>query len=294
MKPVAGLRQQLYDEMVARIQETDVSVPWRFGAHEYYSRTEQGKQYTIYCRRSLTSLAEEILLDCNQLAEGHNYFSLAFHRVSPDGRLLAYATDTDGSEVYTLRFRNLENGETLPDLIPGVYYAADWAADSRTFFYTTLDETKRPYRLWRHEAGSNESGVLVYEEADARFNVAIDRTRSGRFLFLTVDSHTTTEVRYRDAGHPTGEFQLMQPRRHDVEYFVEHQGNSFYIRTNENARNFRLIRAPDDDPAPENWVEVLPHREDVAIEQVDGFRKSSGRVRTCRGSSQIACYPHLG
>jgi oligopeptidase B len=271
MKPVEVLRQELYDEIVARIQETDVSVPWRFGAHEYYSRTEQGKQYPIHCRRSLTSPEEEILLDCNRLAEGHSYFSLAFHRVSPDGRLLAYATDTDGSEVYTLRFRNLDNGETLPDLIPGVYYAADWAADSRTFFYTTLDETKRPYRLWRHEAGSNEPGVLVYEEADARFNVAIDRSRSGRFLFLSVDSHTTTEVRYLAASHPSGEFQLMQPRRHDVEYFVEHQGSSFYIRTNENARNFRLMRAPDDNPTLENWVEVLPHREDVAIEQVDGF-----------------------
>jgi oligopeptidase B len=271
MKPVEGLQRQLYDEMVGRIQETDVSVPWRFGAHEYYSRTEQGKQYAIYCRRRFTSSEEEILLDCNQLAEGHNYFSLAFNRVSPDGRLLAYATDTDGSEVYTLRFRNLESGEILPDLIAGVYYAADWASDSRTFFYTTLDDTKRPYRLWRHEAGSNEPGVLVYEEADARFNVAIDRTRSGRFLFLTMDSHMTTEVRYLDASRPSDEFQLVQPRQHDVEYFVEHQGSSFYIRTNENARNFRLMRAPDDNPSPENWVEVLPHREDVAIEQVDGF-----------------------
>jgi oligopeptidase B len=271
MKPLDGLRRQLYDEMLARIQETDVGAPWRFGAYEYYSRTEQGKQYPTHCRRRLVSSEEEILLDCNRLAEGHDYFSLAFHRVSPDRRLLAYATDTDGSEVYTLRFRNLENGEALPDVIPGVYYAADWAADSRTFFYTTLDETKRPYRLWRHEAGSNESGVLVYEEADARFNVAIDRTRSGRFLLLTVDSHTTTEVQYLDAAQPSGEFRLLQPRRQDVEYFVEHQGSSFYIRTNENARNFRLMRAPDGDPALENWLEVLPHREDVAIEQVDGF-----------------------
>jgi oligopeptidase B len=271
MKPVEGLLRLLYDEMVARIQETDVSVPWRFRAHEYYSRTEQGKQYAIYCRRALASPEEEILLDCNQLAEGHNYFSLAFNRVSPDGRLLAYAVDTDGSEVYTLRFRNLESGDTLPDAITGVYYAADWAADSRTFFYTTLDDTKRPYRLWRHEAGSIGPGVLVYEEADARFNVAIDRTRSGRFLLLTVDSHTTTEVRYLDANYPSGEFRLLQPRRHDVEYFVEHQGSSFYIRTNENGRNFRLMRAPDGNPSLENWAEVLPHREDVAIEQVDGF-----------------------
>ncbi len=207
MTPADGLRQQLYDEMVARIQETDATVPWRFGAYEYYSRTQEGKQYPIYCRRTPASSQEEILLDCNHLAEGHNYFSLAFQRVSPDGCLLAYATDTDGSEVYTLRFRDLESGVTLPDVISGVYYAADWAADSCTFFYTTLDDTKRPYRLWRYEAGSNQSGLLVYEEADAHFNVAIDRTRSGRFLLLTVNSHTTTEVHYVDASRPSDEFR---------------------------------------------------------------------------------------
>ncbi|HZL57928.1 MAG TPA: S9 family peptidase [Bryobacteraceae bacterium] len=271
MKSAGTLRLQLYEEMVARIQETDTTVPWRFGAHEYYSRTEQGKQYPILCRRAQGSAREEILIDCNSLAEGNKYFSLAFHRVSPDGRTLAYAIDTDGSEVYTLRFRNLETGAAFPEEIRGVYYAADWAADSRTFFYTTLDETKRPHRLWRHEAGSDGPEVLVHEETDARFNVSIDRTRSGRFLLLTLDSHTTTEVRYLDAATPAGEFRLLQPRQHDVEYFVEHQGDSFYIRTNENARNFRLMRAPADDPAVEKWIEVIPHREDVALEKIDGF-----------------------
>ena len=266
MKPFKELRDRLYTEMVARIQETDTSVPWRFGGHVYYTRTEQGKQYPIFCRDDC-----EVLLDCNQLAEGQKYFSLAFQRVSPDGRLLAYATDTDGSEIYTLRFRNLETGETLSGSVPGVYYSADWAADSRTFFYTTLDETKRPYRLWRMEAGMDEPPVLVYEEPDERFNVSIERTRSGRFMLLTIDSHITSEVRWLDAAMPAFEFRLFHPRRDDVEYFVEHQGGWFYIRTNANARNFRLLRAPVDDPAVERWVEVVAHREDVAIERVEGF-----------------------
>ncbi|HVW84586.1 MAG TPA: S9 family peptidase [Bryobacteraceae bacterium] len=278
MRPAEGIRQTLYNEMLSRIQETDVSVPWRFGNHEYYSRTEQGRQYSIFCRRTpakagsaVAGRNEEVLLDQNVLAEGHEYFSLAFLQVSPDGNFLAYAVNTDGSEVYTLRFKDLRTGEVLPDQAHGVYYSADWAADSRTFFYTTLDATKRPYRLWRHEVGANAVEVLVYEEPDARFNVSIHRSRSGRFLFLRVDSHTTSEVYYLDAAHPDGEFRLFAPRAQDVEYFVEHQGDSFFIRTNEGAKNFRLMRAPVADPRRDRWVDVLPHDDEVAIESVDGF-----------------------
>jgi len=271
MPPAGDLRQRLYDEMISRIQENDSTVPWQFGDYEYYSRTERGRQYPIHCRRVIGSEREEILLDCNELAAGYNYFSLAFHVVSADGRLLAYATDTDGSEVYTLRFRNLKTGESIQGEISGVYYSADWAADSATFFFTTLDDTKRPYRLWRVRAGSDPAPVLVYEEPDGRFNVSIRRTRSGRYLLLTVDSHASSEIRYLEAETPEGEFRLIDARRDDIEYFVEHHEDRFYIRTNEGGRNFRLLRAPAADPSPAKRVEVIPHRTDVALERVDAF-----------------------
>jgi oligopeptidase B len=267
MAPSKALETELYTEMVGRIMETDESVPYRMGAFEYYTRTEKGRQYPILCRRGIQGVTGEILLDCNALAEGHEYFSMAFDLMSPDGKTLAYATDTDGSEVYTLRFHALPN-QDLPDTVTGVYYSAAWAADSRTFFYTTLDETKRPWRLWRHELGVAED-VLVFEEPDARFNVSIDRSRSGKFLFLGVDSHTTSEVRYLDATDPTGAFRLLRERQQDVEYFVGHQGDSLFMRINDAGKNFRLMQAPASDPR--QWTEVLPHRMDVSLERVDGF-----------------------
>ena len=272
MEPVSELETKIYTEMVGRIQETDSSVPTRYGAFEYYTRMEQGKQYPIHCRRALAAQApEEIVLDCNALAAGHAYFSLAYDEVSPDGTLLAFAIDTDGSEVYRLRFKNLQTGETLPDEIPNVYYSGAWT-DNQNFFYTTLDETKRPYRLWRHQLGSATPDTLVYEETDARFNVSIERTRSGKFLLLGIDSHASSEARYLATTDPAGQFQPLRPRIQDVEYYAEHQGNFFWIRTDENAVNFRLLRAPDTDPT--TWTEIIPSavlRGRLSIEGLEGF-----------------------
>jgi oligopeptidase B len=295
MEPAAALEATLYEEMVGRIQETDSSVPAREGAWEYYVRMEQGKQYAIHCRRGLSRSGlnrsgltepapEQILLDCNALAEGQEYFSLAYDIVSPDGTLLAYAVDTDGSEVYTLRFKDLRTGVTLPDEIPNVYYSGAWT-DNANFFYTTLDETKRPYRLWRHQLGSDAPDTLVYEETDARFNASVERTRSGKFLLLTLDSHATSDVRYLPTATPSGTFQPLLPRVQDVEYYAEHQGGCFWIRTDEDAINFRLLRAPDADPA--NWTEVLPHREDVSIEGLEGFRDHLVVVERANGLKQL-------
>ena len=261
------LRQELYAEMVGRIQETDVSVPWKSGRWQYYSRTEQGRQYSISCRKGADGI-EKILLDGNALAEGHDYLSLAFDHVSPDGNLLAYAVNTDGAEVYTLRFRDLQTGDDLPGELTGVYYSASWASDSLTFFFTTLDETKRPWRLWKCTAGSPTAPELVFEEPDARFNVAIDRTRSNQYLLLTLASHTTSEVWYTP-GTGVGSFLRIQERRQDVEYYISHQGEHFYMRTNENGRNFRLLRAPVTAPAP--WQEVIAHRLGASVEGMDAF-----------------------
>ena len=285
MVPAAALEQRIYDEMVARIVETDSSVPARKGDYEYYTRTRRSKQYSILCRRPLTRQTEEqILLDCNALAEGQKYFSLAYDFVSPDGTLLAWAADMDGSEVCTLRFKDLRTGVMLPDAISNVYYSGAWT-DNANFFYTTLDETKRPYQLWRHQLGSTAPDTLVYEETDARFNVSVERTRSDRFLLLTIDSHATSEVRYLSTQTSAGEFQVLRPRAQDVEYYVEHQDSYFWIRTDESAINFRLMRAPDTDPT--NWTEVIPHRDDVSIEGLEGFRDHLVIVERASGLKQL-------
>jgi oligopeptidase B len=287
MKRLEPLQEKLYQEMLSRVQEADVSVPAPFGTYEYFTRTEKGKQYPILCRRPAgAESGEEEMLDCNALAEGTEYFALAFDRVSPDGNFLAFATNTDGDEVYALRFKDLRTGEVLPRVVENVYYSSAWAADSTTFFYTTLDSTKRPHRLWRHRVGSAIPDELVYEEPDARFNVSIARSRSGEFLFLTVDSHTTTEVRYGDGLHGDA-FTLLAARIQDVEYYVEHQSDFFYIRTNENAKNFRLMRAAAGDPGRESWVEILPHREEVALEDMAGFQKHLVLVERDRGLKRI-------
>jgi oligopeptidase B len=270
MAPAAELETKIYEEMVSRIQETDSSVPSRNGAFEYYIRTEQGLQYGIHCRRALAGdRSEQILLDCNAMAHGREYFGLAYYLVSPDGSLMAFAVDGDGSEVYTLRFRDLTGQADLPVEIQNVYYSGGWT-DNRNFFYTTLDETKRPYRLWHHQVGSTEPDRLVYEEPDMRFNISVERSRSGEFLLLTIDSHATSEVRYLPTSDPAGEFRLLKPRVHGVEYYAEHQGGYFWIRSNENAVNFRLLRAPDTNPA--EWEEVIAHRAGVSLEGVEGFR----------------------
>ena len=285
------LEDQLYSEMLGRIQEDDTSCPWLAGNFEYYSRTERGKQYQIFCRREPGG-PEEVMLDCNEVAQGHDYFSLAFEYVSPDGAILAFAINTDGSEVYTLRFKNLLTGQILPGEIAGVYYSAAWDANGRAFFYTTLDQIKRPHRLWRHEVGSGAADKLVFEEPDERFNVSVDRSRSGRFLFVTAASHTTTEARLIDAHNSAGELRLVRARRQDVEYFLENQGDWLYMRTNEGGKNFRLLRAPVTEPS--EWAEVIPHRADVTLERMEAFQDHLVLMERAEGLKRLRIVESAG
>ena len=276
MQSTDALQQTLYDEMVSHIKETDESVPFPDRDYLYYSRTEQGRQYPIYCRkvRKLAENADEIVvLDVNQLAEGEQFMSIGGFTVSDDGNLLAYSTDTTGFRQYTLHVKDLRTNELLSEHVERVGSIV-WASDNRTLFYSVEDEEqKRQYQLFRHVMGTPHSeDVLVYEETDERFNIGAGRTRDGEFLVLGSSSHTTSEEQFLPASTPEGKWKLIQPRENDLEYYVDHRNGLFFIRTNDAGRNFRLVTAPVGAPGRENWTELIPHRPDVMLEEADLFK----------------------
>jgi len=272
MRPTEALQAALYKEMLGHIKETDLSVPYREGGYFYYSRTEEGKQYPIYCRKKGgLDAPEEVILDLNQLAKGLKFMALGAFTVSDDGNLLAYSTDNTGFREHTLHVKDLRTGELRPETAEKTGSVV-WANDGRTLFYTTDDAAKRPYRLYRLRLGSPVPGDLLYEERDELFRIGAGRSRSKGYIFLNSASLTTTEVRYIPADRPEAEWKVVAPRRHEHEYDVDHHGDRFYIRTNDQGRNFRLVSAPVSDPRPENWKEVVPHRPDVMLEGVELFK----------------------
>jgi oligopeptidase B len=272
LKPTAPLQKKLYDEMLGRIKETDVDVPYKEGNYFYYSRTEAGKQYQIRCRKKVSLDApEEVLLDINEMAKGQKFMSVAAYQVSDDGNLLAYSTDNTGFRQYTLAVKDLRTGKVLSDHAEKVG-AVVWANDNKTLFYTVEDSAKRQYRLYRHSLGTTGNDDLVYEEKDERFNVDAGKARSKAFIFLISGSHTTTEVRYIPADQPMSEWKVMEPRKQDVEYYPDHNGDFFYIRVNDTGRNFRLVKAPVSDPRSQNWQEVVAHRPNVMLDDIDFFK----------------------
>jgi oligopeptidase B len=286
MKPNEPLVQSLFEEFVGRIKETDSSVPARRDDFYYYSRTEKGRQYRIYCRkRGSPEADEELLVDANKLAEGHEYFRLGVFSISPDHDLLAYFVDTGATETYTVHVKDLRSGELLEERIPNTYGSLEWASDNRTFFYNTVDAAHRPHRLYRHLLGGDPArDELVYEEPDESFFLGLHKTRSRKYLILSLESHTTSEIRFLDADRPGGDFRLVHPRQREMEYFVGHWRDRFYIRTNDDAVNFKLVEAPVSDPARSNWREVIPHRPEVKLESVDFFARHMAIVERESGT----------
>ena len=282
------LQEELYREMLGRIQETDLTVPERTDDWWYYTRTEEGKQYPIHCRRHLSPDGPEyVLLDQNQLAAGHAYFRLGAFRVSPDHRLLAYATDTNGDERYTLVVKDLATGALLRDRIEEVTYGVEWSNDCRSLFYVTMDAASRPWRLHRHPLGQDARDELVYQEDDGTFILGLSRTRSDRFLLLESASHSSSEVRLLDAERPLDPPQLVAHRAANVEYMVEHHDERLFILSNEGAVNFCLVEAPMTAPGKASWVTALPHRETVKLDGVDAFRHHIVIYEREAGSQQV-------
>ena len=271
MKPTEPFQAALYSEMLSHIKETDLSVPYREGEWLYYFRTEKGKQYRIYCRKKFPDGPEQVTLDLNELAKGQKFMALGRYAVSDDGNLLAYSTDSTGFRQYTLFIKDLRANALWPERIEKTTSAV-WAADNMTLFYGVEDAAKRPYRVYRHRLLEPQSAdVLVYEEKDERFNASIGRTRSRAWLVLAANSHTTSEARVLKADTPAGDWTLVAPREQEHEYDVDHRGDLFYIRTNSGGRNFRLVTAPVTAPGRANWKEIVPHRADVMLEDVDLF-----------------------
>jgi oligopeptidase B len=278
MEPLGELRQELYREMLSHIKQTDVSVAYREGGWWYATRTEEGKQYAIHCRRRGAEAGpdaeapEEVILDGNLLAEGQAFFSIGATDISRDGRWLAYTTDTTGFRQYTLHVKDLQTNETFGERVERVGSVV-WAAESKTLFYTVEDEEqKRQYQLWRHSLGSpHTTDELVYQEDDERFNLGAGRTRDGKYIVMESASHITSESWVLDADKPESEFTRIAEREDDHEYSIDHRNGLWFIRTNDQGRNFRLVTAPAAAPGREHWRELIPHREGVMIEEIDLF-----------------------
>jgi len=279
-----SLRDQIFEEIKARTQESDLSVPVRKGDWWYYSRTVEGKQYGVHCRRSVAPgevippmaadgqplPGEEELLDGNELAVGHDFFSLGAFRSSPDQRWLAYSTDFSGNERFTIRIKDLETGQTLPDEIPDTFAGCAWSRDASTLFYVTVDAAWRPYRVWRHRVGTPAGqDTMVFEEPDQRFHVYVGLTRSERFVLIKAASVLTSEVWMCDAATPEASFSVVTPRRQGLDYDVEDGGDLLLILHNDGAENFEIASAPVTEPAA--WTPLVPHRADTRLLDVAPF-----------------------
>ncbi len=306
MEPAQPLIDKLYAEMLSHIQQTDVSVPYRDGRFEYYSRTVEGKQYPFYCRVPAQANAatrpappvsgfpdEQILLDVNQLAEGQAFMSIGTSDITDDGNWLAYTTDNTGFRQYTLHVKHLLTGETQTGLAERVG-TVTWAADGRTLFYSVEDEeTKRPYQIFRRilqidgERVKFSEPELAWEDSDERFNVGVGRTRDGKYLIVESGSHTTSEQWYLAADDPAGSFRCIAPRIENIEYYADHREGLFFIRVNDMGRNFRLVTTPVAECGRENWREILPHREDVMLEDCDLFRQFYVAVERFHGLPRL-------
>ncbi len=269
----ADLVDAMFDEIKARTQETDESVPSRKGPWWYSTRMVEGLSYAIHCRGATAAAATDVvLLDENAHADGEGFFELGTFDVSPGHGMLAWSADVNGHEEFTLRIRDLATGLDRPDVLTGTYYGTAWSADERYLFYTMPDHAMRPHQVWRHEVGTAQADdVLVYEEPDERYNVDLSLTRSEGFIVITNEANTSTDVLVLPAGDPLAVPRLIADRRPDVEYRFDHWGDDFVILTNLDAPDFKVVRAPCDEPGVERWTDLVPHVPGRRITQVEPF-----------------------
>lgn len=272
MKPHQAFVDDLYKEMLGRIKQTDLSVPYKLGDYWYFTKTEEGMQYPVYLRgKEKDGKDARIVLDQNEMAKDHKYFAIGAFDVSDDGNFLAFSTDTTGYRQYTLQIKDLRTGTILPDKIERVD-SVEWASDNKTLFFVTEDEvSKRSDKFWRHELGTSKNDLL-YEEKDPLFTLGIGRTRDKKMLMLASYAKTSREFRYLSADNPAGDWKVVLPRQDGHEYSVDHYNGEFYITTNKDAENFRIVRAPVTDPSEKNWKDFVPHNPAIKVENIDFFK----------------------
>ena len=277
-------KENLYNEIIGRIKQTDMSVPYKENGYFYYTRYEEGSEYPIFCRKKETLDAiEEIILNVNVMAAGYSYFNIPGYTVSPDNKTVAYGVDTVGRRIYTIYFKNLETGEIYPDNIANTSGHAVWANDNKTVFFAVKEEnTLRSYRIYNYMIASKRQPVLVYEETDETFNTYVYKSRSKKYIIIGSSATLTDEFRILNANNPDGKFTVFQPRIRGLEYSIGHFRDKFFIRTNLNATNFCLMETPEENTSKENWKEVIPHRTDVLLESFisfDGFLVLEERIK---------------
>ena len=297
MASTEALQEKLFLETKARVKQTDSTVPSPDGNFEYYTRFVEGSQYPIHCRRPLGKTAtEQVLLDVNKMAEGKSFCTVGGQDVTSDGSTLAYAVDYVGRRIFTVQFKNLETDELLPDEIQNVTGNIVWAEDNKTLFYARQDpKTLRSFQILRHRLGADpKDDVLVYQENDTEFSCGVRNTRSRKFILVFSRQTVSTEFRYLDAQKPESELVLFQPRQRDHEYSIDHLGDAFTIRTNWNAKNFRLMRAPVGDTKMENWKEVIPGRDDVYLEGFELFTNHLVLAERSEGLTQVRILSPVG
>lgn len=290
MNGTEAFQENLFNEIVGRIKQDDQSVPLLDNGYYYYSRYEEGKEYAIYCRKLGSLEAEEqVMLNVNEMAEGFNYYAVGGQSVSTNNNLLAFSVDTVSRREYTLQFKDLTTGEVLADRIPGTTGGATWANDNKTVYYSKKDPiTLRSSRIFKHVLGTDASAdVLVFEEADETFSCGIGKSKSEQYLMIASYSTVSNEWRYLDANTPNGEWKIIQPRERNLEYSCSHYGDHFYITTNRDAKNFKLVRTPINATTYDNWEDVLPHRDATLLEGVDIFKDYLVVSERTEGLNQI-------
>ena len=297
MKPTEAFQKLIFDEMKARIKEDDQSVPYFKSGFHWYIRYEKGAEYPIYCRKKGSMNApEDVILDVNQLAQGKSYYQVGGTVTSPNQKLLAFAVDELGRRIYTIHFKNLETGEIASESIPEVTGNLIWAADNQTLFYSKQDpETLRSHRIYKHILGTDpEEDLLIFEEVDEEFSCQVHKSKSEEYLFIHSESTISSEMRFLKATDPKGEFSLLQSRIPHLEYAADQYGDFFWIRTNDQAQNFKLVKSPVSAPQKENWIDVIPHRPEVLLEDFDLFSRYLVTQERSNGLTQIQIKPWEG
>ena len=290
LKHTEEFQTELYDEIVGRIKQTDMSVPYKRNGYYYYSRYEEGKEYPVFCRKKDNLEAdEEIMLNVNEMAEGYSYFQVVGISVSHDNKIIAYGVDTLSRRKYDIYFKDLESGEIYEDAIPNTTGYAPWAADNKTVFYTRKDEiTLRPDKIYKHLLGNDPAAdPMIYHEEDETFHTVVSLSKSMEYIMIGSFSTLSTEYRFLKASKPDGEFRVFQPRQQDMEYFVSHYKDRFYVRTNLDAKNFRLMETPVAKTGMRYWKEVIPHREDVLLEDYEVFNNYLALQERINGLTEI-------